>query len=113
MSADELLWTVPGDLATPVDVDDGCTVLRSFPLGRELPGRVDALMLEQDEGVGPVAGHDLGVDPLLHVPGGVVLDGSRGQAELLVAVTGRQGIGETEADHVEHVARVLRPVHCG
>ncbi|CAB4969866.1 unannotated protein [freshwater metagenome] len=80
--ADELTRTVPGDLAAPVDVDDGGSV--EGPLMRlgAPAGRVDRRVLEEEDGVRDLACDDLRVDLALHLPGGQVFDGVAPEADL-------------------------------
>ena len=65
-----------GDLAAPVDVDDlGATgVERSLVRLGSFAGGEHRRVLEQEHGVGPFPGHDLGVDLTLELPGGQVVE---------------------------------------
>ena len=74
--ADELTRAVPGDLAAPVDVDDGRAVRRTVPRLGALAGGVDARVLQQQHRVAALAGHHGLVQPALLVPGA---PGSRGR----------------------------------
>src|SRR5690606_27043619 len=75
--------TVPGDLAAAVDVDDRRAVQRALVRLGALAGGVDRGVLEQQHGVGQLAGHDLRVDRPLVVPGLLVVDVVGGEAEVL------------------------------
>ncbi len=78
--ADELPRAVPGDLAAAVDVDDGGAVGGALVPRRARTGRVDGLVLEQDERVGADAGDDVGVDAPLEMPSRPGTGRSRGRA---------------------------------
>ena len=72
--AGELARAVPGDLAAAVDVDDRRAVGRALPdLGTPTRG-VDGVVLEQQHGVGDLAGHPLRVQVALLGPGVVIAD---------------------------------------
>jgi hypothetical protein len=73
--ADQLARPVPGDLATPVDVDHGRSVGGSLRRIRSTPRGEDRLVLEQDEGLGGVARDDSVVEAALERPGVGVFDG--------------------------------------
>src|SRR5690625_3416925 len=68
-------------------------------------------MFEQQQRVGAVTGHDLGVDRPLQVPGRLVVHRPRGQPELLVTIPSGERFAEAEADHIEHRPRLLRGCH--
>ncbi len=70
--ADELTRAVPGDLAAAVDIDHRSAVGRPLVRLGALARRVDGLVLEQDQRVGPLARDDVGVDPTLQRPAVVV-----------------------------------------
>src|SRR5699024_5308968 len=71
---DDLAGAVPRDAAAPVDVDDGAAVDRTVGPGRALAGRVDRLVLEDEQRVPGSPGHHLLVDGPLQVPSGLVVD---------------------------------------
>src|SRR5699024_4785075 len=100
---------VPRDLPAPVEVDHIGAVRGALMVLGELPGGVDAPVLEQQQRVRTGAGDHLGMQIALQRPGGPEVDGPRGQAELLVPVPTGHGFAETEAYHVEHRTRLLRP----
>src|SRR5262249_36198156 len=70
----ELTRTVPGDLATAVDIDHRRTVGRPVGRSRTLAGRVDAGVLEQQDGVRFGAGEHQVMDASLLVPRREVVD---------------------------------------
>ena len=72
--ARDLARTVPRDLAATVDVDDGSAVGRAFLRLGALARGVHGAVLEEVDGVGLLAGHDLGVGVPLHLPGLLVVD---------------------------------------
>ena len=75
--ADQLAGTVEGDLAAAVDVDDrrAARVERALVRVGALAGGEHRRVLEQQHGVGGLAGHHRRVHVALEVPGGDVVDG--------------------------------------
>ena len=72
--AHELARAVPGDLPAAVDVDHRRPVERPLVGLGALAGGVDRGVLQQQRGVGLVAGDHLGVEVPLDVPGPLVVD---------------------------------------
>ena len=91
----DLARPVPGDLPAAVDVDHRRPVERPLVGFGALAGRVDRGVLQQQHGVGLVAGDHLGVELPLDVPGTLVVD-----------VIG----SEPEVDDL-HPPRLRRPNH--
>src|SRR5450631_904211 len=94
--ADQLAWTVPGDLAAAVHIDDRGAVKGPLMRFGPLAGGVDRGMLQKQHGIGFLAGNHGGVKLALTVPCSHVVDVVRGKSQLL----------ET------HAARVRGPWAC-
>src|SRR6201991_2505894 len=75
--ADELAGAVPGDTATPVDVDDGGAVGGPVLGPGALTGGVDGWVLQQHQHIRSGALTPGGGVGALHVPGGHVVDGAQ------------------------------------
>jgi len=74
----QLPWTVPGDLAAAIHVDDGRSRIAERPVGhgRPLAGRVNRFVLEQQAAVRNLVCHAPGVHAPLQVPALAVLHGN-------------------------------------
>ena len=86
--ADQLARPVPCDLAAAVHVHDGGAVRGALGVLGAATGRVDGLVLQEEELAVGAAGDDVRVQGALGVPGGVVVHQVGRQAE---HAQGRQG----------------------
>lgn len=67
--ADELAWSMPGDLSAAVHVDHRGAVGRALSIFGALAGGVDRLVFEEQQGVWAGSRNDFGVHFALEVPG--------------------------------------------
>ena len=105
--AHELTRTVPGDLATPIDINHGGAVTWTLDLEGAPTSGIDRLMLEKKKRIWAFARNHLRVDLFLHIPRGVVVNGTGRKIEIFVSGFNPGIFGKSEVNDVEHLTMLV------